>query len=117
MARWTGWRLGWVMATAIFVLAACEKTPPAGDSTKSAPPAAAAPTQAIAPRRDPIAGGPYPALFLTVAQFTDVKKPDGKIQPVPGAAKLLIARKTEAGWKVATLEDPASNAFHKAMPW
>ncbi|MEO7434447.1 MAG: VCBS repeat-containing protein [Candidatus Binatia bacterium] len=117
MALWTGRRLGWVMVAAVFLLAACEKTPPASDSTKSAPAAAAAPTQATAPRRDPIAGGPYPALFLTVAQFTDVRKPDGKIQPVPGAAKLLIARKTEAGWKVATLEDPASNAFHKAMPW
>ena len=56
-------------------------------------------------------------MFLTVAQFTDVKKPDGKIQPVPGAAKLLIVRKTDAGWKVATLEDPSSNTFHKAMPW
>jgi hypothetical protein len=71
----------------------------------------------VPPKREPLVGGPFPSLFLTVAQFTDVKKPDGKIQPVPGAAKLQIVRKTDAGWKVVTVEDPDSNAFHKAMPW
>jgi hypothetical protein len=71
----------------------------------------------VPPKREPLVGGPFPSLFLTVAQFTDVKKPDGKVQPVPGAAKLQIVRKTDAGWKVVTVEDPDSNAFHKAMPW
>jgi hypothetical protein len=91
----------WSMTTALVLVIACERPAP----------------RAAAPRRDALTGGPYPALFLTVAQFTEIRKPDGKVQPVPGAAKLLTVRRTEAGWKVATLEDPESNAFHKAMPW
>jgi hypothetical protein len=70
-----------------------------------------------APRREPLAGGPYPALLVTQAQFTEKVQPDGKTQPIPGAAKLLIVRKTESGWKTVTLEDPDSNAFHKALPY
>src|SRR5262249_61233157 len=31
--------------------------------------------------------------------------------------KLLVARKTESGWKPLVLEDPDSNVFHKALPW
>jgi hypothetical protein len=103
------------MVATVLLAAACERAP-----EKSAAPAASVPTAAAPaapPRRDALAGGPYPALFLTVAQFIDVKKPDGKTQPVPGAAKLLIVRQTDAGWKVVTVEDPDSNAFHKAMPW
>jgi hypothetical protein len=113
--------LGGVMVAATL-LAACERTPPSAETAQkgastSAATAPAASANAPAPRREPLVGGPYPALFLTVAQFTDVKQPNGKTMPVPGAAKLLIVRKTETGWKVTTLEDPASNAFHKAMPW
>jgi hypothetical protein len=103
------------MIAALLLVPACERGTPSGGEAGNRPGTTAAP--AAAPRRDALTGGPYPALFLTVAQFTEVKKPDGKTQPVPGAAKLLIVRRTEAGWKVATLEDPASNAFHKAMPW
>jgi hypothetical protein len=36
---------------------------------------------------------------------------------MPGAAKLLIVRRTESGWQTATLEDPDSNVFHKALPY
>ena len=97
-----------LLLAALLVLTACERGTSPGTPT---------PAPAAAPRRDAPSGGPYPALFLTVAQFTEIRKPDGKTQPVPGAAKLLIVRKTEEGWKVVTLEDPASNAFHKAMPW
>jgi hypothetical protein len=103
------------MIAALLLVPACERGTPAGGGAGNRPGTTATP--AAAPRRDALTGGPYPALFLAVAQFTEVKKPDGKTQPVPGAAKLLIVRRTEAGWKVATLEDPASNAFHKAMPW
>jgi hypothetical protein len=91
----------------LLCVTACER--PGGDAGPSAP--------AAPPRRDALTGGPFPTLFLTVAQFTEVKKPDGKMQPVPGAAKLQIVRKTDAGWTLSVLEDPASNAFHKAMPW
>jgi len=107
MSQRTGRSAGLMMA-ALLVLTACER------GTSPGTPALA---PVAAPRRDALIGGPYPALFLTVAQFTEIRKPDGKSQPVPGAAKLLIVRKTEEGWKVVTLEDPASNAFHKAMPW
>lgn len=96
-----------------MLMTACERPP----ATETTPVTAAATPAAAAARRDPITGGPFPALFLTVAQFTEVKKPDGKMQPVPGAAKLQIVRKTDTGWKMSILEDPASNAFHKAMPW
>jgi hypothetical protein len=99
---------------AAMSVAGCER----GTQTGASPAPAESPgVAAAAPRRDPLIGGPFPALFLTVAQFVDVKKPDGKTQPVPGAAKLLIVRQTESGWKVVTVEDPESNAFHKAMPW
>lgn len=98
-------------------LAACERSAPTSTSAPGTAGTPAAVAAATPPRRDAVIGGPYPALFLTVAQFVDVKKPDGKTQPVPGAAKLLIVRETEAGWKVLTVEDPDSNAFHKAMPW
>ncbi|HZR80306.1 MAG TPA: VCBS repeat-containing protein [Candidatus Binatia bacterium] len=89
----------------------------------AAPPpggAAGAPSSgaAAAPRRDPIAGGgPYPALFVVQAQFTDKVMPDGKRQPVPGAAKLMILRFAPGGTETAILEDPGSNVFHKALPW
>jgi FG-GAP-like repeat len=108
-------RLAAVAVVVALVTGGCERGTPA--SNTAGPPGAGAPADSAAPRRDPLVGGPYPALFLTVAQFTDVKKPDGTTQPVPGAAKLLIVRRTDAGWKVATVEDPQSNAFHKAMPW
>src|SRR5689334_3818735 len=90
----------WVLPMLLLLVVACER------STDQAPTSSASTTRAAvaAPRRDPLAGGPYPTLFLAVAQFTDVKQPDGKTQPIPGAAKLLIVRKTESGWKVATLE-------------
>ena len=113
MSRRPGRQIGWlVTAAAIVVATACERGTPIGGeaSTSGGAPAAA-------PRRDALTGGSYPALLLTVAQFTDVRKPDGKTRPIPGAAKLLIVRHSEAGWKVVTLEDPASNAFHKALPW
>jgi hypothetical protein len=103
----------WVTAALLLFGTACERAPEQS-ATQGAPAPA---TPAVAPKREALIGGPFPALFLTVAQFTDVKKPDGKVQPVPGAAKLLIVRRTDAGWKVVTLEDPDSNAFHKAMPW
>jgi hypothetical protein len=69
------------------------------------------------PRREPLVGGPYPALLVAQAQFTDAIQADGTKRPVPGYAKLLIVRKTESGWKTVTLEDPDSNAFHKALPF
>ena len=71
----------------LVVLGACG----GGDdaTTPAKPPAAAAPA---APRRDPIAGGPYPALFVAQAQFVDKVGADGKATSVPGPAKLTIVR-------------------------
>jgi hypothetical protein len=111
---------------------ACQSEPAGTPSPSAAPataagekPAAAPQVQAQAqaeptnapPRRDPIAGGPYPALFVVQAQFADKTTPDGKKIPVPGAAKLSIVRFTPNGPQVAVLEDPDSNVFHKALPW
>jgi hypothetical protein len=59
--------------------------------------------------------GPVPALLLAQAQFTEREKPGGGTEPVPGPARLLIVRSTPDGWKTAVLEDPDSNAFHKAL--
>jgi hypothetical protein len=100
-----------LVAVAFIGVVACggqeSKTPPP-------PPAAPAPTAPAPPRRDPIVGGPYPALFVAQAQFVD-KVVDGKKTSVPGPAKLTIVRRTEAGWKTSILEDPDSNVFHKAV--
>jgi hypothetical protein len=98
---------------ALFPLVAC-----GGEATTSseAKPADAAPAEPAAPRapvQDALTGGPYPSLLLAQAQFE--KGPDGK--PKPGYALLTIWRKTEAGWTSSKLEDPASNVFHKAIPY
>src|SRR5262245_13292 len=96
----------------LLALHACggggEKTPP------SAPPAKAS---ASTPRRDPLVGGPYPAILVAQAQFVEGTGADGKPTSVPGPAKLTIVRKTENGWKPVVIEDPDSNVFHKALGW
>jgi hypothetical protein len=81
---------------------------PATPTTVAQPPAGAA---ARVPRRDPLVGGPYPALLVSQAQFAEQ---DGKT--VPGPAKLMIVRKAAGGWTASVLEDPDSNVFHKAVP-
>ncbi len=101
----------WLLAV-VTALAACG----GGDEKSALPPSRSAPPAATAaPRRDPLVGGPYPALFVAQAQFVDQVGPDGKATSVPGAAKLLIVRRTERGWVTSVLEDPDSNVFHKAM--
>ncbi|MBI3769812.1 MAG: VCBS repeat-containing protein [Deltaproteobacteria bacterium] len=79
--------------------------------------AAAARAVAAAPAREPLVGGPYPALLVAQAQFNETVASDGTKKPVPGYAKLLIVRKTDGGWQTVTLEDPDSNAFHKALAY
>ena len=106
-----------LLLVAIIVLAAaCERTP---EPTGGGKATSSSPTQstAAAPRRESLTGGPFPALLVTQAQFTEQVRPDGGKQPVPGAAKLLIVRATDRGWQTVALEDPDSNAFHKALPW
>ncbi|HZP43906.1 MAG TPA: VCBS repeat-containing protein [Candidatus Binatia bacterium] len=56
--------------------------------------------------------GPGRALLLAQAQFTEQSG-----QPVPGPARLEIVRPAGDAWTTEVLEDPDSNAFHKAMPW
>ncbi len=93
----------------VVVLAACGGEP-SGTSKEAAP----TPTRAAdaPPHQEPLEGGPYPALLVTQAQFTEK---DGK--PIPGPAKLVIVRSTPDGWKTVTLEDPDSNVFHKAIAY
>src|SRR6185503_6015626 len=89
-------------------------TAPAAPRAAAAP-TATAPAAPTAPRRDPIAGGPYPTLFVAQAQFVDKVGADGKPTSVPGPAKLMIVRQTAGGWTPGVLEDPDSNVFHKAV--
>jgi len=104
-------KLGWGSATLAMslALAACG----GGEEPASTTQGTAAP--AAEPRRDPIAGGPFPALFVAEAQFVDKVGADGKKASIPGAAKLTIVRKGEKGWTATVLEDPDSNVFHKAL--
>jgi hypothetical protein len=82
------------------------------------PPSQQQPARAsAAPRRDPLVGGPYPAILVAQAQFVEGAGADGKPTSVPGPAKLTIVRKTESGWKPVVIEDPDSNVFHKALAW
>jgi FG-GAP-like repeat len=69
------------------------------------------------PKREPLTGGPYPALLVTQAQFIDKEGPGGKKEPVPGPAKLQIVRDQGDRWVPVTIEDPDSNVFHKAVPY
>ncbi len=85
-----------------------------GSESTSSAPAPAAPATAKAPVRQPLEGGPFPALLVAQAQF--VPQPGGG-GAVPGPAKLLIVRQTPEGWKTVVLEDPDSNVLHKAIPW
>ena len=87
---------------------------PASAPAPTVPPAAA---PAAAPLREPLTGGPYPALLVTQAHFLETTGPDGKPQPMPGPARLVILRDTGSGWKPVRLDDPDSNVFHKAIPW
>jgi len=49
-------------------------------------------------------------IMLALAQFVDQ---DGK--SVPGPARLELLYREGGAWKTATLEDPESNVFHKAL--
>ena len=83
----------------LALVAARRSTPAAAATTPAAPRRRRTPAtaSAAAPRRDPLAGGPYPALLVAQAQFVDGAGADGKPTSVPGPAKLTIVRKTESG--------------------
>jgi FG-GAP-like repeat len=102
---------------AVLGLAACEREAAAPDGGPTRPGATVPARPAPTPVQEPLTGGPYPALLVAQAQFTDQVQPDGTKAPVPGAARLLIVRATETGWATVVLEDPASAVFHKALPW
>lgn len=94
-------------------------TAPGAAPTTAAPAAAPKPAPATppAPVRDALDGGPFPALLVTQAHFLETVGPDGKPQPVPGPARLVIVRDSGTGWHKVVVDDPDSNVFHKAMPW
>ncbi|HJL17738.1 MAG TPA: VCBS repeat-containing protein [Sandaracinaceae bacterium LLY-WYZ-13_1] len=52
-------------------------------------------------------------LLLAYSQFPT--GPDGSITPTPGAALVEILTRRGGEWHVDTIEDEASNVFHKAM--
>jgi hypothetical protein len=90
---------------------------PAVAPAAPAAPAAPQPAAPAAPVRDALAGGPYPALLVTQAHFLETMGPDGKKQPMPGPARLVVLRDTPEGWKRVVVDDPDSNVFHKALGW
>ena len=95
------------LCVCLFGIAGCkDKSAPAPDQADSA---------TRAPIRQPLIGGPAPALLMTQAQFATVTGPDGKKTPVPGPAKLVIVRHTGGDWVQSVVEDPDSNVFHKAI--
>jgi hypothetical protein len=109
------------MGLAAALLAGC-----GGEDAAKAPAPAPSPTTTTrvaaapvpfdpTPRRDPLPGGPHPALFVAQAQFVDKVGADGKTLSLPGPAKLTIVRQTPGGWTATVLEDPESNVFHKAV--
>ena len=59
--------------------------------------------------------GPTPTLLVAQAQFVDGTRPDGTKGPIPGPARLVLVPVN--GAPPTVIEDPDSNAFHKAMPW
>ncbi len=68
-------------------------------------------------RRDPLEGGPFPALLMVQAQFDMVTGEDGRSKPVPGPAKLTVVRHRPGRWEEVVVEDAESNVFHKAIPF
>ena len=100
-----------VVLLALFLLNGCtrEKEPEGGEASDAA-------AGSSSPVREALTGGPYPTLIMTQAQFKKSKGPDGKLKMTPGPAKLVLLRKTGAGWQRLTVEDPESNVFHKALP-
>lgn len=97
----------------LVVLVACGGE----DGAPPATPTPAAKASAPSPRREPLAGGPYPALLVAQAQFVEGAGADGKPTSVPGPAKLVVVRRTESGWSPVVVEDPDSNVLHKALGW
>ncbi len=55
------------------------------------------------------------ALVLALSVFPP--DADGRPSTAPGAATLVILRRDASGWTHEVLEDPESNAFHKALAW
>ncbi len=68
-------------------------------------------------KADSLAGGPYPTLLISKAQFSYQTNSQGQQKPVPGAAKLVLLRKTKEGWKESCIEDSTGNVFHNAVPF
>ncbi len=65
---------------------------------------------ACGPGEPPAPKGPPNAIVLALAQFVTQ---DGK--SVPGPARLEFLTLEDGSWQTASLEDPESNVFHKAM--
>jgi hypothetical protein len=103
-----GQLLAVLVALCAVALIGCRKDRP----TSSAPAAGAESRPASG---DPLAGGPYPTLLLSKAQFGTRVNEAGQQVPAPMPAKLVLMRKTESGWASSTLEDPDSNVLHKAL--
>ena len=105
--RWIGTSL---LATGVLFGAGCQEKRPlaaAPASSASEPP----------PRRDALVGGPLPTLLVVQAQFQRKPNSLGKLEAVPGYAKIVLVRRTQRGWEPVTIEDPDSKVFHRVVPY
>jgi hypothetical protein len=73
---------------------------------------AAAVKAAYTPRQQPLTGTPGPAIVQAISWFFSVEE-----GLVPAPARFEIHRKTATGWQRFRVEDPDSDAFHKAVPY
>ena len=88
-------------------LAACAPEPEAPPPVPPKPPPAA-----YEPVQEPLTGTAGPAIVQAIGWFRRV---DGELTPAP--ARFEIHRRTATGWQRFRVEDPDSDAFHKAVPY
>jgi hypothetical protein len=98
---------GAALGLAVCLATGCGETAEPA-SVVTPPPVEVARTKALPPPP----AGKLATILMVQAQFT---KQDGR--PVPGPAKLVLYKTDGAGWFQQIVEDPASNVFHKAIPW
>lgn len=92
-------------------LSACTSAPePRAVSPTQAP--TTTDTRSYTPVREPLHGPAGPAIVQAIGWF---RKIDGALTPAP--ARFAIHRKTATGWQRFRVEDPESDAFHKAVPY
>ncbi len=112
-----GWLVAVVAAVCLVGLPGCgdqgEEAP--ADSAAETPSKPKPPPAPPEPTAPPAPDDLDTALVLGLAQFVEKENAAGKKVPVPGAARAEFLVRRGGKWEVESLEDPASNVFHKLM--